>query len=149
MSNLNTLWALLDAYEKDLPFINKNSTVAIESPLYPGKTFEGKITYISDLVDEQLRTVKIRVEVDNAEGLLKPNMYIQGIIENNSENNNNLMIPDEAVQNLEGEKVVWCSNSLDQIRQKSSQTSNNASRTSTSHSRKVSESSPFITRLLW
>jgi len=107
VSNLNTLWALLDAYEKDLPFINKNSTVAIESSLYPGKTFEGKITYISDLMDEQLRTVKIRVEVNNAEGLLKPNMYIRGIVENNSENNNTLVIPDEAVQNLEGEKVVF------------------------------------------
>ncbi len=107
VSNLNTLWALLDAYEKDLPFINKNSTVAIESPLYPGRTFEGKITYISDLMDEQLRTVKIRVEVNNSEGLLKPNMYIQGIIENNSKNNNTLMIPVEAIQNLEGEKIVF------------------------------------------
>ncbi len=107
VSNLNTLWALLDAYEKDLPFINKNSAVAIESPLYPGRTFEGKITYISNLMDEQLRTVKIRVEVNNAEGLLKPNMYIQGIVENNSETKNTLVIPDEAVQNLEGEKVVF------------------------------------------
>jgi cobalt-zinc-cadmium efflux system membrane fusion protein len=107
VSNLNTLWALLDAYEKDLPFINKNSAVAIESPLYPGRTFEGKITYISNLMDEQLRTVKIRVEVNNAEGLLKPNMYIQGIVKNNSETKNTLVIPDEAVQNLEGEKVVF------------------------------------------
>jgi cobalt-zinc-cadmium efflux system membrane fusion protein len=107
VSNLKTLWALLDAYEKDLPFINKNSTVAIESPLYPGKTFSGKITYISDLIDAQLRTVKIRVVIDNSEGLLKPNMYIQGFVENISETKNTLVIPDEAVQNLEGEKVVF------------------------------------------
>ncbi|MFC2160128.1 efflux RND transporter periplasmic adaptor subunit [Acidobacteriota bacterium] len=107
VSNLNTLWALLDAYEKDLPFISKNSTVSIESPLYPGRAFEGKITYISDLIDEQLRTVKIRVAIDNAEGLLKPNMYIQGTVENLTEAKNTLVIPDEAVQNLEGEKVVF------------------------------------------
>jgi len=107
VSNLNTLWALLDAYEKDLPFINKNSTVAIESPLYPGRTFKGKITYISDLIDEQLRTVKIRVAINNSEGLLKPNMYIQGIVENISDAKNTLVIPDEAVQNLEGEKIVF------------------------------------------
>lgn len=107
VSNLNTLWALLDAYEKDLPFINKNSSVFIESPLYPGRTFEGRITYISDLIDEQLRTVKVRVAIDNSEGLLKPNMYIQGIVENISEAKNTLVIPDEAVQNLEGEKVVF------------------------------------------
>ena len=107
VSNLNTLWALLDAYEKDLPFINKNSTVAIESPLYPGRTFKGKITYISDLIDEQLRTVKIRVAINNSEGLLKPNMYIQGFVENISDAKNTLVIPDEAVQNLEGEKIVF------------------------------------------
>jgi cobalt-zinc-cadmium efflux system membrane fusion protein len=107
VSNLTTLWALLDAYEKDLPFINKNSSVFIESPLYPGRTFEGRITYISDLIDEQLRTVKVRVAIDNSEGLLKPNMYIQGIVENISEAKNTLVIPDEAVQNLEGEKVVF------------------------------------------
>ncbi|MCJ7578974.1 MAG: efflux RND transporter periplasmic adaptor subunit, partial [Candidatus Aminicenantes bacterium] len=107
VSNLNTLWALLDAYEKDLPFISKNSAVFIESPLYPGKQFQGEITYISDLIDEQLRTVKIRVAINNSEGLLKPNMYIQGTLENTVEALNTLVIPDEAVQNLEGEKVVF------------------------------------------
>jgi len=107
VSNLNTLWALLDAYEKDLPFISKNSTVFIESPLYPGKKFKGEIIYISDLIDEQLRTVKIRVAINNSEGLLKPNMYIQGTLENTSEANKTLVIPDEAVQNLEGEKIVF------------------------------------------
>jgi len=107
VSNLNTLWALLDAYEKDLPFISKNSTVVIESSLYPGKKFKGEITYISNLIDEQLRTIKIRVAINNSEGLLKPNMYIQGTIENLTEVNNTLVIPDEAVQNLEGEKVVF------------------------------------------
>ncbi len=107
VSNLNTLWALLDAYEKDLPYINKNSTVAIESPLYPGRMFKGQITYISDLIDKKLRTVKIRVAINNSEGLLKPNMYIRGIIENISEVKNTLVIPEEAVQNLEGEKIVF------------------------------------------
>ncbi len=107
VTNLNTLWALLDAYEKDLPFISKKSSVVIESPLYPGRTFEGKITYISDLIDEQLRTVKIRVAIDNSEGLLKPNMYIEGHLENTSDAKKTIVIPDEAVQNLEGEKVVF------------------------------------------
>ena len=102
VSNLNTLWALLDAYEKDLPFISKNSTVFIESPLYPGMKFKGEISYISDLIDAQLRTVKIRVAINNSEGLLKPNMYIQGTLENTSDANKTLVIPDTAVQNLEG-----------------------------------------------
>jgi len=107
VSNLNTLWALLDAYEKDLPLLNKKSKVAIKFPLYPEKEFAGKIAYISDLIDEKLRTIKIRVEVRNDEKLLKPNMYIQGIVENIQVEKKILAIPEEAIQNLEGEKIVF------------------------------------------
>jgi cobalt-zinc-cadmium efflux system membrane fusion protein len=107
ISNLKTLWAQLDAYEKDLPFISKNSTVTILSPLYPDFQFEGIITSISETVDEKLRTIKIRVEVDNSEGRLKPNMYIQGKIDNISGEDDILVIPEDAVQNLNGEKVVF------------------------------------------
>ena len=106
-SNLNTLWALLDAYEKDLPFINKKSKVTIVSPLYPEKEFTGKIALISDTIDEKLRTIKIRVEVKNDEGLLKPNMYIQGIIENEAVGKKFLAVPEEAVQNINGEKIIF------------------------------------------
>ncbi len=107
VSNLNTLWAHLDAYEKDLPYISKKSKVAIKSPLYPEKEFKGKIAYISNLIDEKLRTIKIRVEVKNDEALLKPNMYIQGIIENRQAEKKILVIPEEAIQNMNGEKIVF------------------------------------------
>lgn len=106
-SELNTLWAILDAYEKNLPFINKKSNITIISPLYPEKEFAGKIAYISDLIDEKLRTIKIRVEVKNNEGLLKPNMYIQGIIENKAIAKEIIAVPEEAVQNLNKEKIVF------------------------------------------
>jgi len=107
VSGLSILWALLDAYEKDLPFITKKSTVTIKSPLYPEKEFTGKITYISNQIDEKLRTIKIRVEVQNREGLLKPNMYIQGIVENKAAEKKILAIPEEAIQNIDGEKIVF------------------------------------------
>lgn len=105
-SDLSTIWAILDAYEKDLPEIHKKSEVRIQSALYPGKQFRGRIAYISDLIDEKLRTVKIRVEVDNREGLLKPHMFITGILEN-SFGEERVLVPEEAVQNLNGEKIVF------------------------------------------
>lgn len=107
VSNLNTLWALLDAYERDLPYIAQQSRVHIVTPLYPGKKFPGTITHISDLIDEKLRTVKVRVEVQNAEGLLKPNMYIQGLVENRVEGQDLLAVPQEAIQNMGGQKIVF------------------------------------------
>jgi len=107
VSDLSTLWAILDAYEKDIPYISKESSVYILSPLYPEKIFPGKITYISETIDEKLRTVKIRVEVPNSEGLLKPNMYIQGVLENQAKGKDILAVPEEAIQNMDGEKVVF------------------------------------------
>lgn len=107
VSDLKTLWAILDVYEKDLPSIRKDSQITITSSIYPDMKFPGKITYISDVIDEKLRTVKIRVEVDNNEGSLKPNMYIQGTIESSAEKKEILAVPEEAIQNLDGEKIVF------------------------------------------
>lgn len=107
ISDLRVLWAIVDAYEEDLPFVRKDSQVSITASIYPDIKFPGKITHISDLIDDKLRTVKIRVEVDNKQGLLKPNMYIQGTIENRMEQKDILAIPEDAIQNLDGEKVVF------------------------------------------
>lgn len=107
VSDLKTLWAILDVYEKDLPSIRMDSRAAISSSIYPDKEFPGKITYISDVIDKKLRTVKIRVEVDNIDGSLKPNMYIEGILENHTEQQEMLSVPEKAIQNLDGEKIVF------------------------------------------
>jgi cobalt-zinc-cadmium efflux system membrane fusion protein len=113
VSDLGTLWAILDAYEKDIPYISKESGVHIISPLYPDKKFPGKITYISETIDEKLRTVKIRVEVSNSEGQLKPNMYIQGVIENQDKGKDIMTVPEEAIQNMDGKKTVFVMESRD------------------------------------
>lgn len=107
VSNLSSAWAILDAYEKDLPFIKKDSFVKIKLSLYPDKEFEGKITYISDTIDEKLRTTKVRVEVVNKDHLLKPNMFIVATIENKNKTEKLLIVPEEAVQNMNGKKIVF------------------------------------------
>jgi len=109
-SDLTTLWAELDAYEKDIPHIKKDSTILIRSSLYPQITFPGAITYISDVIDPELRTIEIRAEVKNKENLLKPHMYITGLIESQNTQKQVLTVPEEAVQNLEGEKIVFVLN---------------------------------------
>lgn len=107
VSDLSSPWAILDAYEKDLPYIKKDSSVIVTTSLYPGRVFKGKIGYISDKIDEKLRTVKVRVIVQNKNYLLKPNMFIMGTIENKSKTHKLLCVPEEAVQNMNGKKVVF------------------------------------------
>ncbi len=114
VSDLSTLWALLDVYENDIPRVTEKSAVTIESALYPGRSFPARITHISDLIDEKLRTLKIRAEVDNSEGLLKPNMYVQGVLEGEvSAGQMVLALPERAVQSLDGEKIVFVREAAD------------------------------------
>jgi len=110
ISDLTTLWSELNAYEKDIPYIQIDSQVFIRSSLYPEKSFPAKITYISDVIDTQLRTIQIRAEAKNSEQLLKPNMYITGFIQSHNIKQEVLLIPEEAVQNLNGEKIVFVLN---------------------------------------
>ncbi len=78
VSDLSTLWAVLDAREPDLPFLTPGLSVRIRTTVYPGRAWEGRILHVGDIVDEKSRTVKVRVETRNEGLLLKPNMFIQG-----------------------------------------------------------------------
>ncbi len=84
VSDLSSLWALFDVNIKDLKFIKIGNAIRIKSLLYPDKEFKGKITYVSDKIDEKLRTLRVRVEVINKHRLLKANMLVFGTIENNN-----------------------------------------------------------------
>lgn len=108
ISDLRTLWARLDVPEKDIPLVGRDGRVSVETTLYPGREFPARILHVGDTVDVALRTLSVRLEVDNASGLLKPNMFVQGVIEPaGSETAGVLAVPEEAVQTLEGEKIVF------------------------------------------
>jgi membrane fusion protein, heavy metal efflux system len=107
VSDLATVWAVLDARERDLPGLAAGVRVAITCEVYGDRRFEGRLTRVGDLVDERTRTVKLRVEVPNPGLLLKPNMFVQGILESTGGRREVLGVPDEAVQTIDGETVVF------------------------------------------
>ncbi|MCB0330437.1 MAG: efflux RND transporter periplasmic adaptor subunit, partial [Bdellovibrionales bacterium] len=80
IADLSKLWIYLDAYETDLPWIRYGQKVEFSTKAIPGKTFAGKISFISPIVDEATRTTKVRVTVDNSKGLLKPGLFVDGIV---------------------------------------------------------------------
>lgn len=106
VSDLTSLWALLDAYEDKMPYLDREADVVIRSPLYPDRDFPGRVTLVSDQVDEELRTVGVRVEVPNPDGVLRPNMYVQGLLRVLAEGER-MVVPADAVQLLEGHHVVF------------------------------------------
>jgi cobalt-zinc-cadmium efflux system membrane fusion protein len=107
VSDLETVWAVLDAHERDLPKITFQSRIVVRTSLYPEKQFPGKIAYLGDVVDEKLRTVPVRVEVANPGGLLKANMYIEAEVAGPGTETPVLTVPAAAIQTIEGEKAVF------------------------------------------
>ena len=107
VSDLSRLWAVLDAREPDLPFLAEGRAVRIRTSLYSDRTWNGRVLYVGDVVDEKSRTVKIRVETVNSGLLLKPNMFVQGEVLGAVGTREVLSLPSDAVQTINGEPVVF------------------------------------------
>ena len=75
ITDLSTVWVLADIYENNLPFIKVGGPALISSPYQPGRTWRGRISFISPALDEKSRTVKARIELANPSLVLKPDMY--------------------------------------------------------------------------
>ena len=75
IANLSQVWAVFDAYESDLPFLNRGDKIEYTLQSLPGKIFSGTISFINPILDPVTRTAKIRVETSNPRGELMPEMY--------------------------------------------------------------------------
>jgi Cu(I)/Ag(I) efflux system membrane fusion protein len=78
--DLSRLWVKLDAYESDMMWIRYGQEVEFETEAYPGEVFRGVISFIDPVLDAKTRTVKLRVNVENPEGKLKPEMFVRAVV---------------------------------------------------------------------
>lgn len=78
VADLSSLWVMFDAYENDLPWINKGDQIDFTVQSVPGKQFEAKVSFIDPFINPRTRTAKVRVEINNSEKLLKPEMFVSG-----------------------------------------------------------------------
>ncbi|MCX6582468.1 MAG: efflux RND transporter periplasmic adaptor subunit [Candidatus Aminicenantes bacterium] len=106
ISDTRKLWVLLDAMEKDLQYIDKQKPVSIIADGYPQEPFPGFVLTLDEKIDPELRTVKVRVEVDNSGGRLKPGMFVKGSIEK-SVKETHLAVPSAALVKLAGVDGVF------------------------------------------
>lgn len=97
VADLTKLWGIADLPEKDLSRVRKGLIAEVSVSAYSQDRFRGKVTYLADTIDPSSRTVKVRIEVDNAEGRLKPEMFASFRILT-EETEKILTIPGSAVQ---------------------------------------------------
>ena len=80
IADLSQVWVKLDAYESDLQWVHFGQEVEFETEAYPGEVFKGRISFRDPVLSPKTRTVKMRVNVDNKDGRLKPDMFVRAIV---------------------------------------------------------------------
>ncbi|HYX28224.1 MAG TPA: efflux RND transporter periplasmic adaptor subunit [Pyrinomonadaceae bacterium] len=100
------VWIDADVFEKDLPRIRNGQGVKVTTTAFPGTTFSGKVIFIDSVVNPDSRTVKVRTEVPNPDGRLKPDMFatVEIITDVNTAAES---VPQSAVLDDGGKKVVF------------------------------------------
>ena len=81
IANLSMLWNIAEVYESDLPNIKTGTTVSIKIVNANLATIKGSVTYIYPVVNQQTRTVKVRIAVNNHGRTLRPNMFTETIFQ--------------------------------------------------------------------
>lgn len=108
VADLSRVWVVLAAYESDLRWVAPGRTVLFTAEALPGRDFSGTVVYVDPMVDPMTRTVRVRLDADNREGLLKPGMFVRANMASAAPGTGEeppLVIPDTAPL-LTGERAV-------------------------------------------
>jgi Cu(I)/Ag(I) efflux system membrane fusion protein len=105
ITDLGRLWAVAEVYEPELSRVKAGMRADLTLGAFPGKVFTGTVTFIDPQVDPKTRTIRVRVELPNPGGLLKPEMYGEMVLR--SANRKALVAPLDAVLDSGGRKLVF------------------------------------------
>ncbi len=97
VADLSRVWILADVFEQDLAMVHPGQTATITVDTYPDKIFNGKVTFVYPTVMPETRTAKVRIELPNTQGLLKPAMYGRVEFASSHSKDKVLTVPDSAV----------------------------------------------------
>jgi len=80
LANLESVWVSLDIYEYELPWVQYGQRVEIKSEALPGEDFSGRVWFISPVLNEESRTIKVLLNIANTGRKLKPGMYVSAML---------------------------------------------------------------------
>ena len=103
--NFSTVWVELSVYQKDFSKVKKGQKLRLRDS-YGKVDLEAKINFIESSIEESTRTLKVRATVKNRAKVLKPGMFVKGLVFTHSKSVD-VLIPQSAVHTYEGKQVVF------------------------------------------
>jgi cobalt-zinc-cadmium efflux system membrane fusion protein len=113
VADLSTMWVVADVYEPDVPRLKHDEPMVATLRCCPGERYEGRVSYISDAVDKDTRTVKVRSTVVNRGRTLKAEMFVNVAIATGT--SRVLTVSQSAVHREGGETYVLVAKAKDQL----------------------------------
>ena len=118
ISDVSSVWVLVNIYQKDLPYVRVGDTVAIQTDTYP-ELFHGRIAYVAASLDPATRTLQARIDTNNPGEKLKKDMYVVATV-NAGAIKNAIALPDAAVlRDTENQPFVYAAASANQFGRRS------------------------------
>ena len=105
ISDLSNIWILCDVYENDLANVRLGETADITVSAYPGRVFSGRISNIGAILDPNIRTAKVRIELSNP-GLMRPGMFVTATF-HGSKTEKHAAVPASAILHLHDREGVY------------------------------------------
>jgi Cu(I)/Ag(I) efflux system membrane fusion protein len=105
VADLSLVWMWAEFYENELSMLQAGQKVAVTAKSYPGQNFDGTISLINPFLDETKRTVKVRIDIPNADFKLRPGMYVNAELA--MEMGEGLTVPVSAVMPTGTRNVVF------------------------------------------
>ena len=105
IADLSVVWVEADIYEREMSLLRVGQSASVTLDAYPGEMFPGRAVYIYPYVEEQSRTVKVRLQFSNPRGRLKPGMFAN--VELQTAGRTALTVPVDAVLDSGTQQVVF------------------------------------------
>ena len=111
VADLSKVWVEASLPEAALAKVRSGAAATVTVSAYPGERFAGRVTYLASVLDKDTRSVAARIEVDNYDGRLKPEMFGTAVIETGGGDGQAarqaLSVPDAAILLLRGQPTVF------------------------------------------
>jgi membrane fusion protein, copper/silver efflux system len=115
IADLSTVWLLAEVFEQDIGGVRPGQAVQVHINAYPDKLFSGKVGFIYPTLATETRTVKVRIELPNGDGLLKPGLYGSVVLVTQGDKDAHLAVPDSAIIDSGMRQVVLLQRSAGQF----------------------------------